>query len=601
MRLSAPGPRGARRGRRRPRAGAGARAAARRRTVLPVPRPPAPAPRRRSRRSIRRPTWPGSRTARSRASPSCSRATCGTTWRSPSVTSLKAGDPLTPAGTRAALRELLRRGRFARGRVSAQQDGGGALVTARVVPRKLIERLQVDLHGARLDVEELLRERRPRRGRRDRRRRPRRDDREPRAHLRAPRISRRQGAHPDARHRRRRRARSSSSTSSPGAPRFIGDRRFYVFGASPEAVAPITAVVRRRRQGPHRRARARPGRRRARAGAPRQGLVLAPASRTIWCGWCDRRRRPAASRHAARARRRRRRCCLPRFEGNEHYDADVLTAALGLDTETDRSPSHLADKVRAFYEKRGFLDVEVRAEVRGDEEPVKLLVFHIVEHPRVRVAGRRYPCLKLDAIRNLSAGGPRSPAAIGTEIDSFLEDELPGAELFVDPDPRGVEPRSARRPAQAGNAGAARRAARSRPRRDVRRRHLRPRRRARPGALSNEGFLHAQVGPIRVVRARCDPRSPPGRCVPLPLPAPRRDLHVRRRRACRSRPSRSTPALTCRPDPAHGVECAPAIAARHPRQARAADAPLGHRLHRREDDEREGRVARPRRCPSATP
>jgi hypothetical protein len=75
----------------------------------------------------------------------------------PALSSLSVGAALTPAGARAALHELLATGRFARGRITAQEDGAGVAVTLRVVPRKLIDRLQVDIHGARLDLEELLR------------------------------------------------------------------------------------------------------------------------------------------------------------------------------------------------------------------------------------------------------------------------------------------------------------------------------------------------------------------------------------------------------------------------------------------------------------
>src|SRR5581483_7133469 len=99
----------------------------------------------------------------------------------------------------------------------------------------------------------------------------------------------------------------------------------------------------------------------------------------------------------------------------------------------------LADKIRAFYQKRGFLDVETTVETRRAEGArVELVVFHIVEHSRVRVTGRSYPCLREQVIKNLSAGGPTSPGGIGSEIDSFLEEDLPGSDLLVNPDPRGV-------------------------------------------------------------------------------------------------------------------------------------------------------------------
>ena len=72
-------------------------------------------------------------------------------------------------------------------------------------------------------------------------------------------------------------------------------------------------------------------------------------------------------------------------------------------------------------------------------------------------------------------------------------------------------------------------------------------------------FLHAVVGPVGIVRARCDPRSPPQGCVPLPLrPLPEA--------VCAYDPTGLPtpaepldPAFTCRPDPAHGVACAPTV------------------------------------------
>src|SRR5580704_8753015 len=424
----------------------------------------------------------------------------------PVVKSLKAGDPLTPAAARAVLRELLRTGRFARGRISAQQEGAGVLVTARVVPRKLVDRLQVDLHGTRLDVAELLRSADLAEG-----------GEIVGADLDATieSLERTFALHgyPAAKARIQMRDTDDAARAlvlvdvAPGAPRFIGDRQFYVFGASREAVDPIAksygvGVKDRTDEALLDQADG------ALAEALRaKGWFSADVSHDlVWVvsptggGQITLRVRIDAGSQL-----------LPRFDGNEHYDADVLTAALALDTETDRSPTHLADKVRAFYEKRGFLDVEVRVEVRGGDDPIKLLFFHIDEHERVHVVGRRYPCLKLEAIKNLSAGGPRSPAAIGTEIDSYLEDELPGADLFVDPDPRGVS-------ATIGSgSGQVRTGATAVPldldpdatyvadTYDRAVEHVQE-------LYKNEGFLHAEVGPLGIVRARCDPRGPAGRC-----------------------------------------------------------------------------------------
>jgi outer membrane protein insertion porin family len=80
----------------------------------------------------------------------------------------------------------------------------------------------------------------------------------------------------------------------------------------------------------------------------------------------------------------------------------------------------------------------------------------------------------------------------------------------------------------------------------------------------NEGYLHAQVGPAQVIRRRCSPRSPAGVCKPVPLPHPPVD-------ACTydatSLPLPVAPldtALSCSPDPAHGIECEPLLSLRIP-------------------------------------
>jgi outer membrane protein assembly factor BamA len=523
------------------------------RTILPVPRPAAPEPP--AQVPVLDPP-PDLRGLENRPVTRVAVVLEGNVWDDvevPVIQSLKPGDPLTPAGPRAVLRELLRTGRFARGRVSAQPDGAGVLVTARVVPRKLIDRMQVDLHGVHLDIDELLRS----------------------ADLAeggeivgadlettVDALERNFALHGYPAAKAHIQMRDTDDTMrtlvlidvAPGAPRFIGDRSFYVFGASPEAVAPIAqsyAVGTKDRTDEPVIDQADRGLEQA---LRSKGWFSATVSHDlVWVVTSG-----GGGHITLRVRIDAGSLLLPRFDGNEHYDGDVLTAALALDTETDRSPSHLADKVRAFYEKRGFFDVEVRVELRGgDDDPVKLLFFHITEHERVRVAGRTYPCLKLDAIKNLSAGGPRSSAAIGTEIDSFLEDELPGADLFVNPDPRGVSATIGSGSGQTPQGGAAVPLDLSPDDTYVADTYERAVEHVQE-LYRNEGFLHAEVGPIGIVRARCDPRSPPGRCVPMPLP--------QTSDACEydpsglPLPSRPLPAsMTCRADPVHHVECAPEI------------------------------------------
>jgi outer membrane protein assembly factor BamA len=471
----------------------------------------------------------------------------------PPITSAKPGEALTPALARRALDELLASGRFARGRVTVSPEGVGAALVVRLVPRKLIRRLEIDLHGARVDYDELLRDAGLAEG----------------GELvgadigeTAARIDRMFAVHgyPDARTTIQTRATEDSMRAAvlldvvPGPARTVDERAFYVFDTKPDMVVPVAAAEYAVREGD-------------RADGPAidaadsaleqllraRGWYRARVTHDlVWVGG-------QARRVVLRVRIDSGPLQVAQFEGNEHYDAGALAAALNLGSEIDRTPSHLADKLRAFYQKRGFLDVEVRPEVRGtDQDRVQVVVFHVDEHRRARVATRRYPCLKLDAIRHLTNGGPKSSAEIGTEIDSFLEEELPGTDLFVDPHPKGL---SMTVGAGAGQipTGARPVPAELDPDRvfiadiyDRATEHVQE-------LYRNEGFLHAQVGPVQTVRAQCDRRSPPGRCLPLPLPP----MGVA---SCTYDPSGLPlptqpidPSASCRADPAHGVECAPDV------------------------------------------
>ncbi len=432
----------------------------------------------------------------------------------PTVTTVSVGEPLTPNAARRALGELLATGRYARGRASAMGEGAGVALLLRMAPRKLIKRLALDLRGAPLDREELLRE----------------------AELAVggelvgtdvdamrERITRYFALHgyPSAKVDIQSRETDDPSLTLvivdavPGRPRIIDDVEYYVFDANRDRVLPLTTAY-----------TVKPGDRADEPALATADAVLESALRAkgyfrarvshdlVWIGGG----KATEGRIVLRVRLDAGPLVVPRFEGNEHYDSVALEGALGLETENDRSPSHLADKVRVFYEKRGFLDAQVRVETRGkDTDAVQLLVFHVDEQARVRVVARRYPCLKTEIVKRLSNGGPRSSQEIGTEIDSYLEDELPGADLFVDPDPKGLSLTLDARP------GTSTSGTRAEPldlhpdatyvvdtyERAVE--HVQE-------LYRNEGFLHALVGPVEVVRARCDPRSPPGRCVPLPLP-----------------------------------------------------------------------------------
>lgn len=476
----------------------------------------------------------------------------GETWEDvalPVVKSVRPGELLTPAVARRALDEVLASGAFARGDVSVRKDGMGVVLVVAVTPRKLVETLLVDLHGAKLERDEVLRE----------------------ADLvqggelvasdvaqqkaRIERLCLRRG-YPSAAVTVTTRATDDPRQVLvlvdvvPGAERVVEKRWSYVEGAPADDVrtlvdaylvnvgdraddvamqaADIDLETRMRLKGWQR-------------AKVFHDLVLSSKLVTL------RVKIETGPRYVLR------------FEGNESYDADALGGALSMEEDTDRSPSHLVEKLKAFYAKRGFLDAEIVFEMRGQEaDQVRAMMFKIIEHPRVRVASRTYPCLKTNEISKLTGAGPKTSAAIGVEIDSYLEEELPGADLLKLPNPRGVD--------KVIGPGAGDLATGARPvpldlNPDATLVHDTYER-----ALThveelyrNEGYLHALVGPLIVLRARCSPRSPPGKCVPLPLPAMPTDQCTYDAQNLPVPVPRLDSAYTCVPDPARGVECAPNV------------------------------------------
>ncbi|MCC6217601.1 MAG: BamA/TamA family outer membrane protein [Polyangiaceae bacterium] len=230
-----------------------------------------------------------------------------------------------------------------------------------------------------------------------------------------------------------------------------------------------------------------------------------------------------------------------RFSGNRAFDSDQLEEALDLEGADDRSPASLAERVERFYLERGFLDVEVSTARRPGASPAEeVLALEVREGRRATVVSREYVCL----------GGSRTPAEVGSEIESFLSD-LPGSGLLESVDPSVAD-------ATFGPGGV--RGARPAPLR------LDPYRTFVPElyerALEHlqalyraEGYLSASVGPLIVVRRACDPRSPAGTCVPL---GERRRPPV----TCRFEGERPPdleidPAVQCVPDRARGITCEP--------------------------------------------
>jgi len=191
-----------------------------------------------------------------------------------------------------------------------------------------------------------------------------------------------------------------------------------------------------------------------------------------------------------------------RFEGNIQLDGDQLEDVIDFEHDSDRSVSRAAQKIREEYQRLGFLDVEVSGQERGGHgDPIHDLAFTIRENTRARVAARRYPCLPTPGADDV----PRGPRELNQEIDSFLEEELPGATLFGAISPRIIDQTFGPQ----GPTGARATPLDLDPRRvfvadvyDRALKHLRD-------VYRSEGYLAASVGPVQLVRRRSSTASPP--------------------------------------------------------------------------------------------
>jgi outer membrane protein assembly factor BamA len=231
------------------------------------------------------------------------------------------------------------------------------------------------------------------------------------------------------------------------------------------------------------------------------------------------------------------------FEGNRSFDSDALEEALDLEDSEERDPQVLVDRLREFYENRGFFDADIRVEERGaPNAPVHRLAFVIREARPLRVVGREYPCLS-----------GRPPSEVGSEIDSFLSDLPGGSELIGPVDDNAVNlvygPTTGQSRTKAPLTenpwgyyvtGVYDKAID----------HLRD-------LFRSQGYLSATVGPATLLRRQCDPRSQPGACIPM---GPRKRPPI----ACSYdaiglplEEAAPDPALTCHPDPRKGVWCEP--------------------------------------------
>ncbi len=466
----------------------------------------------------------------------------------PILRSIHLGDPFRADMARAALLEATRTGLYGTAKVNMIPEGDGVRIRVHAVPRRVIDALRVDTHGAPLDREEILREAQLEEGGEilgsDVGTRKRRIE-----------VMFAHHGYPQAQVDF-----STRQTDSPtrisllvdvnaGRPQKIGRRVFYPFGARAEDLAPYTKPY-EVDEGD-----------RVDEGALQQADV-ALENRLRTAGYYDAgvkhdlvlARYPNGSVITLRVRIDSGPRYFTRFDGNVHYDADALQTALGLDTDPDTGEQHLAEKLRRFYVARGFLDAQIAFDLRGKgEEPSRFIVFHVREGERVGVVQRQYPCVRNDAIKNLSGGGPSSASAIGRELDSFLDEDLPGADLIA-------RSRSARR-RQGSRRGAGTRvvADRSRAERDVLARDVRQRHRARAGALSKRGLLerarraragHAARGAIRSRRpaaaspCRSRSRSPTRARTTAAGCRSRSRRSIRASRACPTRSAASSASRT---------------------------------------------------------
>ncbi len=241
-----------------------------------------------------------------------------------------------------------------------------------------------------------------------------------------------------------------------------------------------------------------------------------------------------------------------RYEGLHYFDGDQIDRSLDLDKEFDKSLRHLSAKVADFYIRRGFLDVEVAVEERGGPaDRVHVFFFTVREHGPVRVVSREFPCL---------GGGPLSGAEARRDIDSFLDEELPGSGLLGAVDPAAVDTLlgpTAGTGTRVAPLELAPRATYVAETYDRALKHLQD-------YYRSQGYLSATVGPQQLVRRQCARRSPYGQCIPVETPVKVQD-------PCSFDPGGlpieeppADPRLLCVPDPKKGVTCEPSLRVRVP-------------------------------------
>ena len=243
---------------------------------------------------------------------------------------------------------------------------------------------------------------------------------------------------------------------------------------------------------------------------------------------------------------------VTRYAGLLRFDAEDIDRALEIEKELDKSLRRLASKIVDFYSRRGFLDVEVNAEERGGpNDRVHILFFSVREHGQVKVLSRDFPCL---------SGGPLSVVDATRDIDSFLDEELPGSGLFGPVDSAGVDALHG----PTASTGTRVLPLELDPRAtyvadtyDRALKHLQD-------YYRSQGYLAATVGPLQLVRRQCDRRSPVGQCIALDPPVAPRNACLFDAEGLPLEEPPPDPRLLCLPDPKRGIFCEPRLRARIP-------------------------------------
>jgi outer membrane protein insertion porin family len=197
-----------------------------------------------------------------------------------------------------------------------------------------------------------------------------------------------------------------------------------------------------------------------------------------------------------------------RFEGADRFDEDTLRKLADFSTREGRDGASIAESVAAFYGARGYLDCEVRAELRRAKDGrLADLVMIVEEHERVPIVARSFPRFASDPAAQRGTL-PRTVKELDALASELLREELPGMPFFR-PVTEDLAPGVVVRSATGGETVERLGAAFFRPAYDGVREFIEE-------SYRNEGFLQASAGPVLVVRKPCATPSPLG-CPVTPI------------------------------------------------------------------------------------